>query len=132
MEKYSTPSIEYDKLPPSIVDWIKVRLLQDETILFCVYYTYDQEKFTFYLLSNLRLILLDTNYIRDNHTHYYENHVIIFLMDIYKITMTRGTQGYSLNIRYGTNEYESFQLEQDVAIKFEVELLNAIKLTKLT
>ena len=103
MPEFSTSIIDFEKLPSEVIDWVKPRLMKDETLKLSIIsiIKFHEEFPTFYFLTTQKLLILSTHYGQKNKVHWYSSDRIYFLGDIYNVYISAKGAG-----KYG--EFENY------------------------
>jgi len=132
MPNFTTPMIEYKKLPPVITEWVSRRVMKDENIRLIVQDDSDGSHCRFYFLTTQKLIILVAER-QPGQTYNYRSHEIYFLEDVYGILVEAKSAAYSSDIdshevsfRCSGNGSPSFRLDPQTADKFEETLLTLL------
>ncbi|MBI3738564.1 MAG: hypothetical protein HY258_05910 [Chloroflexi bacterium] len=140
MAIFSTPLIKFEKLPAEIIDWVRHRLMEDETVQLSIFHDIynDSKFFVFYFLTTQKLLILETNYDQKNKIHHYTRHRVYPLGDIYQMTIeaepgsyiNHNVTSHIIRFRAGGDGYFDFSLDPQTANKFEVALLSLLWIIK--
>ena len=143
MPEFSTSIIDFEKLPSEVIDWVKPRLMKDETLKLSIISKLHEEFPTFYFLTTQKLLILSTHYDQKNKVHWYSTDSIYFLGNIYNVHVhAEGSDNYGKfnnlikchNIKlifgeesdYSHNHNYEFSLEPKTANTFETTLLSLL------
>ena len=135
MAEFSTPIIDFDKLPREIIDRIKPLLLLDEIVQLCIYDNQGARSYT-YLVTNQKIIEIKTLFDSKAKIHYFEELHTYFLHDIFQVhelthhIASDRVDYHDIEIRFGGEGFYTIRLDPKTAKRFEEVLINLLSKLK--